>query len=258
MDPTPAHAALNLNTTLSVVGLLVGVIGGALGAFSILVTWKLYQASNALNVKMIDKVSKIETSSHSVEVTTNSVTKMMLQLLVDIVGQNFQGTVTGGAEKLRKELEQHIERRLRTIDGEAAQTAINELVSDLKASIRSFRYQATAEVEREEMKLARAASSQPQRAANITVPALPRVLQWLIDHEHKYDFYSVKFLRTKVFKDDPAAQEALQFAIDQGLLSLGKTENPQHPVHPVTTCAIDKEDERIQDILRWDPPTLDL
>lgn len=57
---------------------------------------------------------------------------------------------------------------------------------------------------------------------------LPRLMDWLYRNRNKFKFFSVKFLREKVFKGDPVIQEALQFAIDRRILELDKVPNPDN------------------------------
>ena len=48
---------------MTVLGLIVSVIGGALGAFSIVVTWNLYKAGTQVNLETLKLLAEIKASS---------------------------------------------------------------------------------------------------------------------------------------------------------------------------------------------------
>lgn len=87
------------------------------------------------------------------------------------------------------------------------------------------------------------------RPGAIIAPAVPRLVKWLVENEKKFSFFSVKFLRERVFDSDPAAQEALQFAIDQGILETYKMDNPINPSWPVTACRLNRDHPTMRHIL---------
>ena len=81
-------------------------------------------------------------------------------------------------------------------------------------------------------------------------PRAPQVIRWIARNETKYAFFSVKFLRDKVFAADPDAQQGLQFCIDNGLLQLYDQPNPKNLQHTTKACRLNRDNTRTLEILR--------
>lgn len=75
---------------LTIVGLIVSVIGGALGAFSIIVTWKLYQAGNSVNLETMKLLHQVSMSSHTTEVTSTHYTERLVTALIDLTQKGMK------------------------------------------------------------------------------------------------------------------------------------------------------------------------
>lgn len=73
------------------------------------------------------------------------------------------------------------------------------------------------------------------------VPGTANLLKWMINNEKEFKFFSAKFLREKVFKNDKETLGALQFAIDSGLLETYKVHNPKNPNFPTTAVRINRD-----------------
>lgn len=74
---------------VNLISLIVSVICGALGVFAIVVTWKLYEAGQRINMDVVNAVGKIQSSSHTAEITATEYTKR----LVDGLIQTLQASV---------------------------------------------------------------------------------------------------------------------------------------------------------------------
>jgi hypothetical protein len=83
-------------------------------------------------------------------------------------------------------------------------------------------------------------------SATVVAPGLATLVKWMIKHEAKYEFFSVKFLREKVFGRDPVVQEALQFGIDNGVLETYDQPNPKNPSWPTKACRLKKDHPVVQ------------
>ena len=81
------------------------------------------------------------------------------------------------------------------------------------------------------------------------------MIEWIAELELQYRFLSAKFLREKMFSGDPAAQEALQFALDHGLLKTYKVENPKNPSWPTTACRLNRSHGMVEKILKAGKPS---
>ena len=68
-------------------------------------------------------------------------------------------------------------------------------------------------------------------------------------NEAKYRFLSVKFLREKVFAGDPVIHEALQFAIDEGVLETYTQPNPKNPDWATKACRLKRDHPTVRGIL---------
>ena len=83
----------------------------------------------------------------------------------------------------------------------------------------------------------------------VVAAGLPTLVKWIVKHEPKYPFFSIKFLREKVFARDPVVQEALQFAIDNGILETYDQPNPKNPAWPTKACRLKRDHPVVQGIL---------
>jgi hypothetical protein len=92
----------------------------------------------------------------------------------------------------------------------------------------------------------------------VVAPGLPGLIKWIAKHEPKYSFFSIKFLRERVFAKDPVLQEALQFAIDNGVLETYDQPNPKNPAWPTKACRLKRDHPTVQGILaETDTPETD-
>lgn len=87
--------------------------------------------------------------------------------------------------------------------------------------------------------------------------ALPLYLKWhqfiqTIEHlQSKFEFLSVRFLREKVFKENPLYQELLQEALDSGILATSRIPNPKQPGKPTLTCKLNFENNLLKLVKKY-------
>jgi hypothetical protein len=241
----PAASQLSLVDVLTVTGLIVSVIGGALGAFSILVTWKLYQAGNRVNIETLKLLAQVDKATHTTEVTSTRFTERMVNTLIDLVARDVRANVALSSTEVAKRVESTLDQSLAGVDPAIAEEAKRSVLAELSDTFRML--QSAVE---ESIPEGREAATAGSSVRGLMVPALPRVISWLEKNEKNFEFYSVKFLREKLFASDPIAQEALQSAIDQKLVALYQVPNPKNPEHPVTACKLNREHPLVRQILR--------
>ena len=90
---------------MSIVGLIVGVIGGALGAFSIVVTWKLYQAGDQVNRQTLVLLADIKGSSHTAETTTTRFTERLVGALIELLNRDLKSSLAVGQTTLAERID---------------------------------------------------------------------------------------------------------------------------------------------------------
>ncbi len=194
---------------MSTAGLIVSVIGGVLGGFSIVVTWKLYQASMKVNLQTVTLLAEIKTSSHTTEVTSTRFTERLVGALVELLGRDVKSSLVVGHATLQERIDFVLRQALSNPEDESAKR-VRDLVQKELASA--------------------------------------SLIKWILKHD-SYRFLSVKFLREKVFGRDAVVQEALQFAIDNGILETYDEPNPKNPAWPTKACRLQKDHPVVQGIL---------
>ena len=104
---------------MSTAGLIVSVIGGVLGGFSIVVTWKLYQASMKVNLQT-GLLAEIKTSSHTTEVTSTRFTERLVGALVELLGRDVKSSLVVGHATLQERIDAVLTTALANQDRESA------------------------------------------------------------------------------------------------------------------------------------------
>jgi hypothetical protein len=233
---------------LTIVGLIVSLIGGALGAFSIIVTWKLYQAGNSVNLETLKLLHQVSTSSHTTEVTSTHYTERLVTGLLELTQKGMRYNLEWGLSSVTKRVEAALNEKLGDINPELAAQIKGRVLKDLSDTFRTLEYEAAAIGQVPESELPQSGPTQKQ--STMLAPGVPRLLQWIVKHQSRYEFLSVKFLREKLFASDPPLQEALQFCIDRGMLELYDRPNP----HGRTTkaCRLNLEHPLTQQL--FEPP----
>jgi hypothetical protein len=229
---------------ISTVGLIVSVIGGVLGGFSIVVTWKLYQASLQLNIQTMTMLSDIKASSRTTEVTSTRFTERLVGALVELLGRDVNSSLLVGHTALAERIDSVLQEALSQKDEGVAKHVRGLVQKELASAFRAMEFR-TASIAR----LPEQDDDQGSARKNVVTPGLASLVNWILDHENKYSFLSVKFLREKVFGRDPVVQEALQFAIENGVLDTYDQPNPKNPSWPTKACRLKKEHPIVQGIL---------
>jgi hypothetical protein len=238
---------MDLMSILGWLGLIVGVIGGAIGAFSIAVTWKLYQAGTKVNQETSRVLTEIRSSSHTTEVTSTRFTEQLIRALIELLGRDLKSSLLVGRTTLSERIDSLLAQGLSGADPAQAKSIRERVQGAVATAFRTMEFQAAR---LPELPQPAAAGSRTGTSAAVTAPGMPRLIKWIAKHEPKYAFFSVKFLRDRMFARDPAVQEALQLAIDEGILETYDRPNPKNPAWPTKACRLKREHPLVREILR--------
>ncbi len=236
---------------LSIASLLVGIVGGAVGAFSIAVTWKLYQAGLQVNLQTVTLLAEIKASSHTTEVTSTRFTERLVDAVIELLGRDVQSSLVVGRTTLSERLDSVLKEALSDRDGEFAKRIRERVQKELASAFRGMEFQTASLARRPDQELIESRSA----SSTVVAPGLATLVKWMIKHESKYEFFSVKFLREKVFGRDPVVQEALQFGIDKGLLETYDQPNSKNPSWPTKACRLKKDHPVVQGLAKDTDPT---
>lgn len=236
---------------LTIAGLIVSVIGGALGAFSIVVTWKLYQAGNSVNLETLKLLHEVRTSSHTTEVTSTHFTERLVTALIDLNQKGMKQNLEWGLSSVTKRIEAALNEQLAAVDPKLAAEIKGRVLKDVASTFKTLEYEAAAIGQLPEAELSQPQSSQGRPI--MLAPGVPRLVQWIAKHQPKYEFLSVKYLRETVFASDPSLQEALQFCIDRGALELYDRPNPHAPGRTTKACRLNLEHPLVLQLLNSSP-----
>ena len=230
---------------MSTAGLIVSVIGGVLGAVSIVVTWKLYQAGMQVNLQTVTLLAEIKASSHTTEVTSTRFTERLVGALIELLGRDVKSSLVVGHATLAERIDSFLEQELSQQDEELARRVRVRMRTELEKTFRTMEYQTASLARLPEPDVV----EHRPGTRTVVAPGLPTLVKWIVKHEPKYPFFSIKFLREKVFARDPVVQEALQFAIDNGILETYDQPNPKNPAWPTKACRLKRDHPVVQGIL---------
>jgi hypothetical protein len=227
------------------VGLIVGVIGGALGAFSIIVTWKLYQAGDQLNRQTLVLLAEIQGSSHTTETTTTRFTERLVGALIELLNRDLKSSLAIGQTTLAERIDALLVRALPPTEPAVAGKVREQVRGELAKAFRTIEFQTASLARLPKSELAESSSG----GSRVVAPGLPSLIKWMVKNEPKYRFFSVKFLREKLFAGDPVIQEALQFAIDEGVIETYHQPNPKNPAWETKACRLKRDHPTVRAIL---------
>lgn len=151
-------------------------------------------------------------------------------------------------ETVTKRIEAVMQTQLADVETGLADSIRQRVVQDVSDTFRTLQLEA-AVVARLAEPAAPTAPGAEQGETRLH-PRAPQVIRWMARNETKYAFFSVKFLRDKVFGADPDARQGLQFCIDTGLLHLYDQPNPKNAKHPTTACRLNRDNAQTLEILR--------
>jgi len=229
--------------TLTIISLVASILGAILAIVAIVVTLILFFASHKTSLSILDFLADIKSSATKTESSQTST----IERLIEVIAQRSTYDTLEEAEDVSLGVAQVLEHDP-GIDDTAKVRLRNNIERVLKSSFKSLTYKLRSIPQ----EVSDTAISGPSRDIAYTSqqPAgMSRVFRWILRNEGKYDFIGVHFLRATIFRVDPAAQEALQDAIDRNLLTLYKVDNPEKPEWKTTACKLNRDHPEVKRIL---------
>lgn len=236
---------------LSLVSLLLGIIGGVIGIAAVWMTWILYRAGLEDHRSTLQLLGRIEGSSHTTEVTSTHFTERLVSALVELLGRDVRGSLNNAQVTAIQRVDSALTGLLRSIEPDLAARVREKVRGELSEVFGTVKLEAASVARLGELEAV--ATPVSTAGPRMLMPGVPSVLRWVASKEGKLPFLSVKFLREKVFGGDPVAQEALQFALDNGLLETYQQPNPKNPDWPTTACRLNRKHPVVEEVLRETP-----
>jgi len=165
--------------------------------------------------------------------------------LVELLGRDVKSSLVVGRTALAERIDAVLQETLSEKDKETAKHVRDLVQKELASAFRTMEFQTASIARLPEQDLV----EQRVLRKSVVTPGLASLVNWIIEHEGKYSFLSVKFLREKVFGRDPVVQEALQFAIENGVLETYDQPNPKNPSWPTKACRLKRDHPLVQGIL---------
>ena len=231
---------------MQILSIVLGVIGGALGAFSILITWKLYQAGTETHLKVLAVISEIHQSSHTAEVTSTHYTERLVGALIELLQRDVTSSLAVAQRDVTQRIDAAITQNLKDIDPTVTDTVRSKVHRDIKDTFETLTLETAAAAQLAESPAGRAVSDSKVEALN---PAVMRVIRWVARKEGKFPFLAVTFVMNRIFVDDPVAQQGVQFCIDDGLLELYEVPNPKNAAYPTTALRLNRKHPLVKQTL---------
>jgi len=237
---------------LTILSLTVSSIGAMVGIFALIASLMLFKASSDANHSLFQSSHQTSLSilkflgdiKASAGQTATSQTGT-IDRLVTAITASTQTNAAAEQSRMLLEVDRVIELQAADLAADQKATLRNALTEMIASSFAQLSTKLAYIPQRASDQLAESGSPK----TGISSPALHRVICWMAANEANFKFFGVKFLRDRIFHSDPAAQFALQDAIDTEMLTLDKVENPKNPTWKTTTCALNRKNPDTQEIL---------
>jgi hypothetical protein len=230
---------------VQILSIILGVIGGALGGFSILITWKLYQAGTETHLKVLGILSEIHKSSHTAEVTSTHYTERLVGALIELLQRDVTSSLAVAQRDVTQRIDAAITQNLKDIDPTVADIVRSKVHRDIKDTFETLTKETAAAAQLAEPPVGSVLDSKTEPLH----PAVMRVIRWVARKEGKLPFLGVRFVMHRIFVDDPVAQQGVQFCIDDGLLELYEVPNPRKAAFPTTALRLNRKHSIVRQIV---------
>jgi hypothetical protein len=221
---------------LTIASLVASCAGAVLAIVAIGVSLGFFMAGHRLSLSTLEALNEVKTSTHVTEVTSTQYTSTMIDELFKMLRGRVVDKVTSEESLVDHRIEDILSKYTTTLSLDVRKTLQKEIRRELTGAFQSIKYRAaTTPLETPPL------GKVPSMPTTSLPLGVPRVVLWMEENKEKYKFYGVKFLRDRVFRSDPAAQEGLQFCIDIGIFSLYKVENPNNPERKTLACRLNRE-----------------
>ncbi|MBI4288995.1 MAG: hypothetical protein HY671_11275 [Chloroflexi bacterium] len=238
---------------IQVAGLVGSLATIILGVIAIWLSLYFYRRSNELYTALTSMISRVESSSRVTEVAT----KDIIQPIVATVQRMFQGDAREHVEILRPALMQRfaasLEEALSELPEGKKQRARTAIYKEIDAFLGTLKQKIG--MPPLEVKSDGAAGIDEQTAETLKpipgsdlydwVPFLRRIRDLQATHK----FISVKWLRETKLSREPEMREALQVALDRGMLQRYYVQNPHNPTFPTLGCRLNEDHPVVKKVI---------
>jgi hypothetical protein len=210
-----------LATVSTVVSLALGILSIAISLIAIWQALYFYRMSNEAATRLMQAIADLAVSARSTEVTTTQVTTRAL----DVLAGHFEHRVEQAEQESRMRVAESVARALAQApphERHEAQAAATRAVSEAFVRLKT--------------------SVAPTSDDYDWGPFIRR----MSGLQRNNTYLSIKWLHQKVFAGEPGMQEALQIAIEIGLLRTYHRANPGRPRYPTLCCELNREHAIVQ------------
>ncbi len=212
-----------LSVVLSIVSIVVTLV---LGIIAVLFSFSFYKSSNSA-MRQIEKSADIA-STYSKEIA-----KELIAIL--------SGKVSHESEEYIKEtIVKHLNVLTDKIPG-SDKEIIKKIKSDVLKQIDSYYRSALIKPSTIEGKT--------ETKEIVNELDLSSFIRRIDELESENKFLSARYLREKVFANEPFTVKVMQYAIDQDMLTKYLIDNPHKPNRPVTAVKLDRENSTVKNLL---------
>jgi hypothetical protein len=225
----------------SLVSIVVGLFGIAVGALAIWLSLYFYRRSSELDSSSKSILSRIEASSHTTEVTQREVITPVVKVVTELLSRVGVALDEAG-RKAVADTYSTVDDELKDIEPNVKERVKNKLAEDVANLERSVRKE-LGKMRMPEAESAGAPSpltSTTERQPAIREFKLLSFVRYLAELERTHDFLSVKWLRQKKLASNRESVKYLQYALDNGILQVYPRDNPKNREFPTLCCRLDR------------------
>ncbi|MBM4034880.1 MAG: hypothetical protein FJ291_24320 [Planctomycetes bacterium] len=241
---------------VEIVGIVIGLLGIGISCLAIWLSVKFYLMGNELYAKLSEIISRIEASSKTTETTLASVTARLIEWVLGEAGRSLRTKAMTTEEVERHRITSVLEDVLKDLPAERQYEVKRQVLEALQTAFLLPRQEAS----KLEALTSSGASTRPApQLGGVHVPAGEATHDWaafvqLLDTvEATNRFVSLKWLHQKKLAGEPGLQQALQKAIDLGIVEMETVENPKNPKWPTRTCRLNRKHPLVRAILSGNP-----
>ena len=198
-------------------------------------------------------ISRIEASSKASEVASKDIIQPIIETVRDMIQGSTQKQIDSLSANIVQRSAARLEETLKDMPEETRHEVRDVLNAEVSAFLGTLKQQiaTTPSISHVETPEPRAGTTATQFASLPGTPTYDWMpfIRRIRDMETHNRFLSVRMLREKAFPGDPSTQEALQIAIDKGLLSTYYVDNPKKPRFPTKACKLNRDDPVVRTVL---------
>lgn len=241
---TDNASTINLLQIISLVGSLATII---LGVVAIWLSLYFYRRSNEINNAIGNKLSTIEVSSKMTETTSVNILQPVLETVMSLI----KNSTISGFDNLKTRYMGNIDIEIEKLSLAKTDDDKQKAMKSLRHAIDSFYGTLTNQIDK--IDITPSPHSFPKQTEGVIYgfsrSEWVNFIQKINKLESENDFLSVKWLRNKLFENDPDFQKMLQIAIDKRILLKDYLTNKKNPQFPTLACKLDRDNPLVIDTL---------